>query len=124
MSDARKEIGNAGEDLAASVLIASGMRVLERQARTAFGEVDIVCEDGEELVFVEVKTRRTGDYGYPEEAITPAKFRHMVASAESLAAERGWERRPWRLDVVSIRLLPGTQPEVVHLKAVDSPYGS
>lgn len=103
---------------------AGGMRVLDRQVRTAFGEVDLVCEDGDEVVFVEVKTRRSDEFGYPEEAVTPAKFRHMVASAEAVLSERGWEARFWRLDVVAIRLLPGADPEIVHLKAVDRPYGA
>jgi len=124
MVDPRKEFGDAGEDLAASFLVRGGMRVLDRQVRTAFGEVDLVCEDGDEVVFVEVKTRQSDEFGYPEEAVTPAKFRHMVASAEAVLSERGWEARFWRLDVVAIRLLPGADPEVVHLKAVDRPYGA
>jgi putative endonuclease len=123
MADARREFGNAGEDLAASFLVRGGMRVLDRQARTAFGEADLVCEDGDEVVFVEVKARQSDGYGYPEEAITPTKFRHMVAVAEALLSERGWERRYWRLDVVAIRLVSGADPEIVHLKAIDRPYG-
>lgn len=122
--DARKEFGDAGENLAASFLSRAGMRVLDRQVRTAFGEVDLVCEDGDEIVFVEVKTRRSDEFGYPEEAVTPSKFRHMAASAEAVLSEHGWEKRFWRLDVVAIRLLPGEDPEIVHLKAIDRPYGS
>lgn len=120
--DARRAFGDAGEDLAAAHLAGLGLRVLDRQVRTAFGEVDLVCEDGDELVFVEVKTRQSDEFGYPEASVTPAKFRHMVASAEAVLSARGWEARFWRLDVVAIRLLPGTEPEIVHLKAVDTPY--
>lgn len=124
MTDARREFGDAGEDLAASVLVRGGMRVLDRQVRTAFGEVDLVCEEGEEIVFVEVKARQSDEFGYPEEAITPGKFRRMVASAEALLSERGWEKRFWRIDVVAIRLIPGADPDVVHFRAVDRPYGA
>jgi len=122
--DARKEFGDAGEDLAASYLVQGGMRVLDRQVKTAFGEVDLVCEDKGEIVFVEVKTRQSNEFGYPEEAITPSKFRHMAASAEAVLSERGWENRFWRIDVVAIRLLTDSRPEIVHLKAIDRPYGS
>jgi putative endonuclease len=121
--DARREFGDAGENLAASFLVSSGMRLLDRNVNTPFGEVDLLCEDGDEIVFAEVKTRQSDEYGYPEESITPGKFRHMSASAESVLSERGWENRFWRLDVVAIRMLPGKEPEIVHLKAIDRPHG-
>lgn len=121
--DPRKAFGNSGEDLAAAFLSRGGMRILDRQARTAFGEIDLVAEEGDEIVFVEVKTRRSDEFGYPEESVTPAKFRHLVASSEAILTERGWERRLWRIDVVAIRLIPGEDPEIVHLKSVDRPYG-
>lgn len=123
MTDPRRAFGDAGENLAASFLARAGFSILDRQARTPFGEIDLVCEDGDELAFVEVKTRQSDEFGYPEESITPAKFRHMVASAEAFLAARGWENRLWRLDVVAIRVVPGTDPEIVHLKAVDTPFG-
>lgn len=121
--DPRKAFGDAGEDLAAAHLARAGMRILDRQVRTAFGEIDLVAEDMDEIVFVEVKTRQSDEFGYPEESITPAKFRHLVASSEAILSAQGWERRLWRLDVVAIRLIPGQDPEIVHLKAVDGPYG-
>jgi putative endonuclease len=123
MPDPRQDFGDSGEDLAAAFLEREGLRVIERKVNTAFGEIDLVCEDGEEIVFVEVKTRSSEEYGFPEEAITPLKFRHLVAAAEALLTEHGWERRWWRLDVVAIRLLPGGGPEIVHLKAIDRPAG-
>lgn len=121
--DPRRAFGNEGEALAADALARAGMRVIERQTRTPFGEIDLVCEDGEELVFAEVKARHGDEFGYPEEAITPSKFRRMALSAEALLSERGWERRAWRIDVVAIRLRPGAEPEIVHLRAVDTPHG-
>ncbi|NBS41256.1 YraN family protein [bacterium] len=124
MTDPRRAFGDAGETLAASFLARAGFSILDRQVRTPFGEIDLVCEDGDELVFAEVKTRQSDEFGYPEEAITPAKFRHMVASAEAFLAARGWENRLWRIDVLAIRVLSGADPEIVHLKAVDGPHGT
>ncbi len=122
--DSRKQFGDAGESLAAAFLEEKGFRILERQVRTPpFGEIDLVCEDGDELVFAEVKTRQSDEFGYPEESVTPAKFRHMRASAQAFLATRGWEDRFWRIDVIAIRIFFGKDPEIVHLKSVDTPFG-
>lgn len=123
MVDPRRAFGNSGEDLAAAFLERNGMTVLERNVDTFAGEADIVAEDGEEIVFVEVKTRQSGEFGWPEESITPPKFRRMQLTAEAILEERGWEKRFWRLDVIAIRIVDGLDPEIVHLKAVDKPYG-
>lgn len=122
--DARRQFGDAGEGLAAAFLKGKGFRILERQVRTPpFGEIDLVCEDGDELVFAEVKTRQSDEFGYPEESVTRAKFRHMRSSAEAFLSARGWEDRFWRIDVIAIRIFLGRDPEIVHLKAVDTAFG-
>ena len=123
MIDPRRAFGNSGEDLAAAHLERNGMTVLERNVSTFAGEADIVAEERGEIVFVEVKTRQVDDFGWPEESITPSKFRRMQLTAEAILSERGWEKRFWRLDVIAIRIVDGTDPEIVHLKAVDKPYG-
>lgn len=123
MIDPRRAFGNAGEDLAATFLERLGLTVLDRNVSTFAGEADILAEDGEEIVFVEVKTRQGGEFGWPEESITPPKFRRMRLTAETILEKRGWEGRFWRLDVIAIRMVDGADPEIVHLKAVDKPYG-
>ena len=123
MIDPRRAFGNSGEDLAAAFLEKLGLYVLERNVVTFAGEADIVAEDKDEIVFVEVKTRQSDEFGWPEESITPPKFRRMQLTAEAILAERGWENRFWRLDVIAIRIVDGADPEIVHLKAVDKPYG-
>lgn len=116
--DPRRAYGNDGERAAEAYLLAKGMRVIARQARTPFGEIDLVCEDGPELVFVEVKARRSDSFGYPEEAVTRRKLRTMAACAQAFVEGSGDPGRRWRLDVVAVR--PG---EVTHFPAVDSPAG-
>ncbi len=123
MKDARKKFGEAGENLAIAYVKEKGMRVLDRNAETHFGEIDIVGEEADEIVFIEVKTRRSDEYGHPEEAITATKFRHMKASAENYLDEHGLEKRFWRLDVIAIRIFHGQDPEIIHLKAIDGPAG-
>jgi putative endonuclease len=123
--DPRRAFGNAGEDLAADYLSRKGVKTLARQVRTDYGEIDLVCEEGDELVFVEVKTRQTDTSGPPEASITPAKFGKMRRCAESYVAEHALESRPYRLDVLSIWLKEGAaEPDILHFVAVDRPYGS
>ncbi|HEY8450248.1 MAG TPA: YraN family protein, partial [Bacillota bacterium] len=71
----RQLLGLWGEEAAAAYLRQCGFAILRRRYRCPGGEVDLVCRDGQYLVFVEVKTRATGRAGQPEEAVTPAKQR-------------------------------------------------
>ena len=120
MTDSRRIFGTEGEDIAAEFLQGKGMEIVARQARTRFGEIDLVCLDRGEVVFVEVKTRASQEFGPPEAAITRAKFGHMARAAEAYMQKRAWEARPWRLDVVAISMKEN-HPEILHFPSVDSP---
>lgn len=100
----RARLGASGERLAAATLEREGYVIVARNWRCLYGEIDLVAEDGKELVFVEVKTRRGVRMGSPEEAVTPAKRRKLLASAQTYLAECGEEQRPYRIDVVAIEL--------------------
>lgn len=72
------QLGKLGENFASSLLLQRGWHILARNYRTRFGEIDIISRDkNEQLVFTEVKTRRSVRYGMPEEAVSPAKQRHL-----------------------------------------------
>jgi len=117
--DPRRAFGNEGEKTAADFLSRKGCKIIGRQVRTAFGEIDLVCEDQGEIVFVEVKARSTDEFGNPEAAITAKKFETMSRCAQAYLAEHALESKPWRLDVVAIR-----GSEIVHFPGVDSPHGN
>jgi putative endonuclease len=105
---ARKRLGASGERLAAGWLEARGYRILARNWRCAYGEIDLIAErerDGA-LAFVEVKTRRGERLGAPEEAITPAKRRRLIASVQMYLAEQGAEGRMYGIDVIAVALEP------------------
>ncbi len=122
MPDARREFGDRGEALAASFLKKKGMRILGAQVACRGGEIDLVCEDRDSLVFVEVKTRRTGLYGNPEDAVTPAKIARLLRAAHWFLTERHLEARLWRVDVVAIRFFENdTPPEIIHFENIDTP---
>jgi putative endonuclease len=99
----RIALGRRGERIAERHLRRRGYRILERNFRAAGAEVDLVAMDGETLVFVEVKTRRTIGAGMPEEAVNPYKQRHIRRAAEIYARGHRAQDRAIRFDVVAIR---------------------
>ena len=95
-------LGKQGEDLACGELTRRGYAVLATRYRTRFGEIDIVCDDGGTLVFVEVKARRSNRCGTAVESITSRKQRRIAAMAlDYLAWHHKLEHRV-RFDVVAI----------------------
>jgi putative endonuclease len=107
MSHIRISTGKRGEEIAAAHLSGAGYRIIERNYRCLFGEIDIVAEEGETLVFVEVKSRRTAAYGDPQLAVGLEKQKKISRIALHYLAERRWRHRPARFDVVAVKLLPG-----------------
>ena len=101
---ARQGLGQTGERLAAERLVQCGYRILERNFRCRYGEIDIGAEDGDDLVFVEVKTRRGVAYGLPEEAVTVRKQQKLIELALYDLDARACSERSWRIDVVAVQL--------------------
>ena len=93
--------GAKAEDRAADFLLAKGYTLVTRRRKVAGGEIDLVCLDGETLVFVEVKARSAPGYR-PEEALGAAKAGHLRAAARSWAEACGESERAWRFDLVAI----------------------
>ena len=112
-------LGRKGEALAARHLETLGWKILARRWRSGHNDIDLVALDGDEVVFVEVKTRSGLDFGYPEEAVTAKKRREMRQAAWAFLVRQGWPARPYRLDVVSV--LDGGSwrhaPEIRHFRA-------
>jgi putative endonuclease len=106
MSLMRISTGKRGEELAAAYLAEAGYRIIERNYRCLFGEIDIVAEEGETLVFVEVKSRRSDAYGDPQLAVGRQKQRKISMISANYLAERHFPHRPARFDVVAVKLLP------------------
>lgn len=107
-----RALGVLGEKLALSFLKHRGYRVLYTNYETPLGEIDLIAKDGESLVFVEVKTRRSGECGSPVESVTPRKRWQIVKVAQSYLNRFGLHDHPCRFDVVSIGLCPPAAPEI------------
>jgi putative endonuclease len=100
----RRETGIQGEQLACDFLGKNGYRIIQRNFRCPGGEVDIVAQQKDTLVFVEVRTKSSRHFGTPEESITPAKMEKL----RNVAAYY-WQSCPnlpesWRIDVVAIEM--------------------
>ncbi len=104
---ARQQLGARGERLAAEALVRAGYHAIQPDVRMPSGQIDLVAEEGGDLVFIEVKTRRSTAYGVPAEAVNAPKQRHLVAAAQEYLAQHGQLDHPWRIDVVSILLTHG-----------------
>jgi putative endonuclease len=114
--DARAVRGRHGEAVAARYLLNQGYRILARGFRTRCGEIDLVAAEGDELVFVEVKSRASLQCGDPLEAVTVAKRRRILrAAALYLQSSGSWER-PCRFDLVAVRWGPAGEEEVEHIR--------
>jgi len=113
MESAKDEFGRWGEKLASRFLKRQGYRVLARNVALPVGELDIVAREGEELVFVEVKTRRSEEFGGPLGAVGAAKQRKIIQAARCYLAAHRLGECPCRFDVVGVtRGKEGEDPEV------------
>lgn len=99
-----KDLGRLGENIAARYLLEQGYSVVGRNWRCAGGELDIIAEKGDWLVFVEVRSRSGEGYGSPEESITPAKRSRLLELAQAYLQQTGQLDRKWRVDVVALLL--------------------
>jgi len=103
MPSPRTRLGRLGEQLACQFLRDKGYAILTTNYRCQWGEVDIIARDVAELVFVEVRTRRSTAYGTPEESLTPAKVRRLLATAQDYLQNHADNEASWRIDLVCIR---------------------
>jgi len=121
----RRQIGEWGEAVALRHLESKGYCIRARNWRTPEGEVDIVAQDGDTIVFVEVKARTTRDFGWPEESITVAKRRRLQRAAWAYLQAHEILDAMWRIDVIAIdRSSSGAVERLEHyVSAVDGEPG-
>ncbi len=103
MEGERKRLGRWGEEKAEAFLSEKGYRIVERNYRGGRGEIDLICEDGETLVFVEVKTRSHSEFSAPEEAVDQRKRRQLIRLGKRFLVENNlWGKVDCRFDVVTV----------------------
>ena len=114
--DPRHQFGQASEHLAEQFLVAKGYRIIERNLRTAVGELDLVAEDGDVLVFVEVKGRTSEAFGGALEAVDYRKQAKLVKLASQYLAQRHLSQKACRFDVVLVQGRSGHPVQIQHLQ--------
>ena len=112
MSDKIKT-GARGENLAAEFLVNKGFEVVTRNFRHGRTEIDLIVKRDDWLIFVEVKSRSSSEFGEPEEFVDDYKGRNVFEAAEEYIFSRDW-RGHIRFDIVSVKL--GENPEIEHFE--------
>lgn len=124
MTQSPKDLGRWGEDLAADYLLGKGYTIIARNVRTPYGEIDLIVQQISQAepephnsqgvtVFVEVKTRSSKNFGYPEESVTARKQENLISSAQHYLQEYVKQEVDWRVDVIAIERYRD-QPPIIH----------
>lgn len=121
----RLGVAAAGELAARRYLERRGYLLIEPNYRCRHGEIDLVMQDGETIVFVEVKARRSTSAGAPEEAVDTVKQRHLIAAGSDYLRQHRLSHRRFRFDVVAIQYGRSRWPSVTHYRdAIEEPARS
>lgn len=115
---AKDVLGRTGEELAGRWLERAGWQILDRNWRCRTGEIDLVALDGDDLVVVEVKTRRSLRLGHPAEAVTARKLSRLRVLAGLWLAEHEVRTAGVRVDVIAVWLPEGGPPRIDHRQGV------
>jgi putative endonuclease len=107
-------VGQWGEETATAYLRQRGYEILARNARTPYGEIDIIAKQGEITIFIEVKALTSSRNFFPEQNVTARKRNHMLACAEHYAAESKIDH--WQIDVISVEGKVGLEPKITHFE--------
>lgn len=99
-----KEIGKIGEGIARSYLLGKGYLILETNYSTRYGEIDIIARDSQTVAFIEVKTRKKVNFGYPREAVNWHKQLKIKSMAEYYILSKKLKDIPMRFDVIEVLL--------------------
>ena len=100
--DERHKLGRQGEESAVNYLQKQGYEILQRNFKCKQGEIDIIAKDQKEYVFIEVKTRKSLQYGTPKEAVTQNKKKHIWETSKYYIYRNKLENRYIRFDVIEI----------------------
>ena len=115
-----KIFGSAGEDAAAAYLKKKKYKILERNYKNTYGEIDIIAKFKKDIIFVEVKTRKSDKYGKPYEAVNYYKQKRMIAAAKSYLYTNNLYDKNVRFDVVEVYgAITGTgfeADEIIHIE--------
>ncbi len=100
----KNKIGKFGQQIAGQILEKKGYKILTENFYTRGGEIDLIAEQGSQIVFVEVKTRLSNRFGLPEEAVDSAKKEKFYEAALKYLEEKQIEHDNFRLDLIAVEI--------------------
>jgi putative endonuclease len=109
-----QRVGKWGEDAVAAYLAERGYEILTRNARTPYGEIDIIAKQDDITVFIEVKTLTLSKNFFPEHNVTGRKREHMLNAGHHYATEH--EIDHWQIDVIAVEGKVGLEPKITHFE--------
>ena len=115
MSTYRRELGKWGEEQACQYLIRQGYRIVYRNYRCPFGEVDIIASGEGQLVFAEVKTRTSTAFGTPAQAVNRKKQSRYRKAALCFLQDRHWKNASCRFDILEVFVRPDSSFQIHHI---------
>ena len=114
------DFGKQGEEIAVNYVIEKGYEILERNWRNRHKEIDIIAKDGKELVIVEVKTRKSNNYGEPDLAVNKQKQRLLISAANAYIFRNNMDINT-RFDIISI-VFNNEKPVIDHIEDAFLPH--
>jgi putative endonuclease len=108
----RHDFGKWGEEIALDYLTARGYQYVTANYRCSYGEIDLICRDGPVWCFIEVKTRRTTNYGRGYSGVTPVKLKHLLKTAQMYLVSHCLYDVAARIDIVSIDFTNDTDYQI------------
>ncbi|SHK11878.1 YraN family protein [Tepidibacter formicigenes] len=99
-----REKGILGENIASEYLIKNNFNILQRNYRTKYGEIDLIASKDNKIIFVEVKSRNSLDYGYPSEAVNYKKQNKIISTAKYYILSNNINNNNFRFDVIEVYL--------------------
>lgn len=124
MSTKKRQIGDLGERLAKNYLMRKGYKIIDTNFHSRFGEIDLIVQNKQDkfnpLVFIEVKTRTSNNFGSPEESVDALKKSKIVKTIINYLEQKNIMTDDWQVDIVAVDLfMPDRKARISHLKAVD-----
>lgn len=114
MTKHNQTVGQWGEEKATAYLCERGYEIIDRNARTPYGEIDIIAKLADITIFVEVKTLTSSRNFFPEQNVTARKREHMLACAQHYAAENAIDH--WQIDVIAVEGKQGKEAKITHFE--------
>lgn len=114
----KRVLGKKGEEIASKYLIKSGYKVIEKNYRTKYGEIDLICEKEDSIIFIEVRTKTNLDYILPEESITSKKIEHLKKSSLEYLSNSNRKYKNIKFEFIGILFLNKENYKLNHIKDI------